>query len=140
MSFVAHSCLFAVFWHDGAGFDPGGDDGDVGVGEFAAWGHGHGIVCGAFVADELDEEGVFGVSGDEDGAVVAAFEHAGHVVEAEAAAMVGRAVAAVAVVAENGLDLLRVVRLGVRRGVRLRSDGGGVRQRGDGEGPGKSER
>ncbi len=130
--------------HDGAGLDPGGDDGDVGVGDFGAggWGHGHGVVGGAFMADELDDEGLLGVAGNDDGAVVAAAKEAGFGVDVEAAAMVHAGVATVAVGGEDGLDALGVELDRVGRGSGLGGDGVWMPEGGAGEqsGGGDGER
>jgi hypothetical protein len=108
------------FGDEGAGLDPVGDGGDVGVGEFGFGRHGWGIGLGMFAADEGDEERLLGVAGNEDGTVVATGEDAGAGVERESAAVVAVGVAVVAVGAEDGFDLL-----GVEAGGGLRGWSGG---------------
>lgn len=88
--------------------------------------HGHGVVGGAFVADQLDEQRLHGVSGDDDGTVVATFQQACAGGHAEAAAMVCAAVAAIAVGLEDGLHALGIEGCGVGCGVGLCGDGMGL--------------
>lgn len=108
--------------HHRAGFHPGGYGGDVLVLEFGAVGwHGHRVVGRALVIDQLHEERVGWVAGDEDVGVVASFEQVGASVHVEAAAVVAVEVAAGAVLVEDWLDVGHV-ELGAS-GVILRARG-----------------
>ncbi len=72
------------------------------------WGHRHGVVLRAFVADQANQQGLGCVSGDDDGTVHAAMQETGAGSEAEVAAMIEAAVAAIAVTLKDGLNALRV--------------------------------
>ena len=69
------------------------------VGEFggARGGMGMGSAGGAFVADEVEEEAVCRIAGNEDDAVMAALQDVGAGFEVEAATVVHAGVASVAV-------------------------------------------
>jgi len=84
------------------------------------------------VADQLDEQRLLCIPGDDDRAIVAATQQAGFGSDAEAAAMVHAAVAAIAVVLEDGLHTLSVEGYGVRSGVGLGGDGMGLPEKSGG--------
>lgn len=95
----------------GALGDPGGEGLNLSVGESVALGgHGDFVIR---VGDDFDEEAFFGVPGDDGSeAGVAAFEHQGAVVEAEAGLLLFLAVALKAVVGKDGSDVFLVGNFG----------------------------
>ena len=64
--------LLLIGRHDGACLNPLRDGGDVGVGDLALGRHGHGVVGGAFMTDQTDEQRLRRISGENDGAIVTA--------------------------------------------------------------------
>lgn len=74
------------------------------------WRHWHGIVGWAFVTNQSNQEGLGGVAGNDDGAIHATTQKARTRRNAQVAAMIEAAVAAIAVVLEDGLDALRIKR------------------------------
>lgn len=98
--------------------------------------HGHGVVRRAFVADQFHEQGFGGIAGNDDGAVHASAKEAGAGGDAEVAAMIHAAVAAITVGFEDGLDALRVEGEGAGVGSGLRCDG--LLPEGGGGGEGES--
>lgn len=86
------------------------------------WWHRHGVVRGAFVANQFQQQGLGGVSGNDDAAVHATAQQAGAGSEAEVAAMIRAAVAAIAMVLEDRLNALRVEGDGRRSRLCLRCD------------------
>lgn len=112
--------------------DPAGDDGDLFVVELLAFGGRHfGIGAGM---EDLDEAAFARVAGDDNGAVVAAFENGGRGAEVDAGFLFHASVALGAVVGEDGFDVCVPKGAGCGAGI---FGGGGAQAANRKDGPNK---
>src|ERR1700761_2366669 len=106
--------LLHVVRHDGPGLYPSLDRGAVGVGELWLLGrHGHRILRRSLMANQLDQQTIGRISGNQHGALMSALQHSCARLNVQASAMVHSAMASVAVRLEDWLHL-RCVELGGR--------------------------